>query len=546
MSYVFWNIFWCLFIAALIGGAAGWLLKQFFGGGGTADLEANWRGRYDSLETERDKLAASLRESDGHLVSWRTKHGELDQNFQRLQADLAGLSGKLPEMETALAGWNDQARTWTGERTKLLADLDDWKRKAGDAQARLGKSESECASRLTDLEFKLNEALDAGRAGAAAHERQLAGLDASWSARLAAIESDRNSFREQLSDLSTRASASEGHANTRTAVLEGQLALAGEAGQAREAALAKQIAELQAELAAARLRNEKLIEDDQASDAAYEKQIAALKSESVSARLRIDSGEAAHEKDVAALKAEIASSRQRIEKLIDDGKASDAAYEKHVAHLKSELGKATAELTRTASDDRAGDAAYERRIAELTQHIETLDAEGHASRTAQEQQAAGLQTELAALRKAEGGGGKKALAGDIERIEGIGAAYGQKLRATGIAWVRDLLAQCGDAPGRDRIAAETGIKRDLILAWVNAADLLRVDGVTPDWAELLEASGVDTVKELRNRVPENLLAKMTETNPAGPKGRIAPTLPELTEVECWVEQAKAMRPRVTH
>ena len=47
-------------------------------------------------------------------------------------------------------------------------------------------------------------------------------------------------------------------------------------------------------------------------------------------------------------------------------------------------------------------------------------------------------------------------------------------------------------------------------------------------------------------MPENLLAKMTEANPAGAKGRIAPTLPELADVECWVEQAKAMRPRVTH
>ncbi len=149
----------------------------------------------------------------------------------------------------------------------------------------------------------------------------------------------------------------------------------------------------------------------------------------------------------------------------------------------------------------------------------------------------------AKLKAAEG---KKTVTGDIERIEGIGAAYGQKLRSIGIAWVRELLDQGEDPQGRQRIAAETGIKAELILAWVNAADLLRVDGVTPDWAELLESSGVDTVKELKNRVPVNLLAKMTETNPTGARGRIAPTLPELEDVESWVAQAKAMRPRVSH
>ena len=151
--------------------------------------------------------------------------------------------------------------------------------------------------------------------------------------------------------------------------------------------------------------------------------------------------------------------------------------------------------------------------------------------------------ELAQLKAAEG---KKTVTGDIERIEGIGPAYGQKLRSIGIGWVRELLDQGGDPKGRQRIAAETGIKAELILAWVNAADLLRVDGVTPDWAELLEASGVDTVKELKNRGPVNLLAKLTEANPTGARGRIAPTLPELEEVEGWVAQAKAMRPRVSH
>ena len=75
------------------------------------------------------------------------------------------------------------------------------------------------------------------------------------------------------------------------------------------------------------------------------------------------------------------------------------------------------------------------------------------------------------------------------------------------------------------------------------ADLLRLWGVTPDWAELLEASGVDTVKEIKHRVPEDLLEKMTELNA---ERRLAPTLPAMELVTGWVEQAKAVPPVLTY
>ena len=75
------------------------------------------------------------------------------------------------------------------------------------------------------------------------------------------------------------------------------------------------------------------------------------------------------------------------------------------------------------------------------------------------------------------------------------------------------------------------------------ADLLRLWGVTPDWAELLEACGVDTVKEIKHRAPDNLLAKMTEVNA---EKRLAPTLPTIELVTSWVEQSKAVPPLLTY
>ena len=93
---------------------------------------------------------------------------------------------------------------------------------------------------------------------------------------------------------------------------------------------------------------------------------------------------------------------------------------------------------------------------------------------------------------------------------------------------------------------QTGLSKENVLNWVNSADLLRVDGMTPDWAELLEASGVDTVKELRNRVPQNVQKKMAETNPTNPQGSYARTVPDLETVRGWIEQAKKLDPKLTY
>ena len=99
-------------------------------------------------------------------------------------------------------------------------------------------------------------------------------------------------------------------------------------------------------------------------------------------------------------------------------------------------------------------------------------------------------------------------------IEGIGDVYAQKLIAAGINKVSELLEKCAAPKGRKALAEETGISEKLILKWTNHADLFRINGVGPQFAELLEAAGVDTVKEFRHRVAENLQPKLEETNAA--------------------------------
>ena len=128
-------------------------------------------------------------------------------------------------------------------------------------------------------------------------------------------------------------------------------------------------------------------------------------------------------------------------------------------------------------------------------------------------------------------------------IQGIGPVYAEKLIAAGIETV-DQLLECGaDPAGRKALEEKTGIRHDLILTWVNHADLFRVKGVGPQFSELLEAAGVDTVKELRNRNAANLAAKLLEVNEAK---HLCKRTPVEKEVAKYIELAKALDPKVTY
>lgn len=131
----------------------------------------------------------------------------------------------------------------------------------------------------------------------------------------------------------------------------------------------------------------------------------------------------------------------------------------------------------------------------------------------------------------------------IDRVEGIGPAYAEKLIAAGIKTTDDLLDRCASKSGRAAVAEETGISEKLILRWTNHADLFRIQGVAGQFAELLEAAGVDTVKELRHRVAANLLTKMQEVND---QKNLCNRIPSLAELERIIERAKELEPRMTY
>ena len=131
----------------------------------------------------------------------------------------------------------------------------------------------------------------------------------------------------------------------------------------------------------------------------------------------------------------------------------------------------------------------------------------------------------------------------IDAIEGIGHKYATKLRKARIRTTEALLKHGASRRDRRQLAEKTGISERQLLEWVNRADLMRIAGVGEEYSDLLEASGVDTIKELRRRNAANLLMAMIEINK---KKSLVRRLPTENMVQRWVDHAKELEPIVTH
>lgn len=129
----------------------------------------------------------------------------------------------------------------------------------------------------------------------------------------------------------------------------------------------------------------------------------------------------------------------------------------------------------------------------------------------------------------------------IEKLKGVDGTHIQKLSDYGIRSSDRLLQAAATRQGREDLAEETGISENLILKWVNLADMIRIKGIGEEYSALLNEAGVDTVKELRRRRADHLHPKLLETNE---EQRLVRRNPSLNEVELWITEAVDLPPVV--
>jgi predicted flap endonuclease-1-like 5' DNA nuclease len=125
----------------------------------------------------------------------------------------------------------------------------------------------------------------------------------------------------------------------------------------------------------------------------------------------------------------------------------------------------------------------------------------------------------------------------ITDIGGIDGDVAMALKSAGIRSTMKLLEEARTVKGRKVLAEKTGVAEKQLLCWANTADRMRIKGISKEYAELLQAAGVDTVKELRYRSPANLAKAMADANK---KHKLVRLLPSEKVVCRWIEQAQKL------
>jgi hypothetical protein len=129
---------------------------------------------------------------------------------------------------------------------------------------------------------------------------------------------------------------------------------------------------------------------------------------------------------------------------------------------------------------------------------------------------------------------------DIDGIDGEAAAI---LKSVGIRTTARLLETARTMRGRKLLALKTGLNEKSLLCWANVADRMRIKGVSREYAELLQAAGVDTVKELKYRNPANLAKAMADVNK---KNKLVRFLPSEKVVARWIDYAKKLPLKISY
>ena len=129
---------------------------------------------------------------------------------------------------------------------------------------------------------------------------------------------------------------------------------------------------------------------------------------------------------------------------------------------------------------------------------------------------------------------------DIDGIDGEAAAI---LKSVGIRSTERLLEAARTVRGRKVLAMKTGFDEKQLLCWANVADRMRIKGIRKEYAELLQAAGVDTVKDLKYRNPSNLANAMAEANK---KRKMVRLLPSEKVVGHWIENAKKLQLKISY
>jgi uncharacterized OB-fold protein len=127
----------------------------------------------------------------------------------------------------------------------------------------------------------------------------------------------------------------------------------------------------------------------------------------------------------------------------------------------------------------------------------------------------------------------------ISQIKGVFPDQITKLKKVDIKTTLQLIDKGSTPTKRKTLATKSGIPEIMIYRLVNQADLLRIDGVEPNEAYLLENIGFSTMKVLERRTEIDIMNAIKAKKALLYSKQII-ILPEDKLIKKWVEQLKSI------
>ena len=480
---LFSSILPCLLAAFGLGALLGWALKSLFGDSRVTDLEESWAARLRGKESE-----------------WETGSARMRTQLTTLQTNFDASAATLRAREATLSDWEAKYSMMEANLTAKTAELDtanaNWNSKYTLLEADLSVRSNDLAKTNSDWDGKY--ALLAAALAAKTADFDKSGAD--WSVKNKALETELLALRKRVAELeSVSGQAKDWESKYLTTVQSKDV----EIGK-----LQSRVGELEPLTMQAKDWEMKYLKVSGDKDSEI-KELQSRLGELEPLRGQVKDWEIKYNGILQEREAESANLRGRI----------------------SELEPLSVQVNDWQSKYQTTVAEKEETISSLRHQLTAASAAATVATVA----SVSASTSAPASTKASGG--------DLVEIEGIGEQYLAKLNSIGFHWQAELLDQGATKKGRIEIAEKSGVAEKLILRWVNHIDLIRIKGIGPQFAELLEAAGVDSVPELAQRKAENLQAKMAEVNAAhNLVGRDA----SVNEVNDWIQQAKELPRVVTH
>ncbi|MFX1289212.1 MAG: DUF4332 domain-containing protein [Promethearchaeota archaeon] len=122
----------------------------------------------------------------------------------------------------------------------------------------------------------------------------------------------------------------------------------------------------------------------------------------------------------------------------------------------------------------------------------------------------------------------------LTEIIGLEEKHARLLEKAGIKEVEDLLIL--SYYQIKQLAKSIGVTVRALDTWQEHADLMRIQGVSPEIANAINLIGIDSVREFAYRNAKTTVEKLKELKKDNPK--ILTKVPTLKNVEDWISEAK--------